>query len=434
MAGGLVFSGLPGYKACTPVDKEMKHWDVVVVGGGPGGIPAAVAAARNGCRVLLIERYGFLGGMATTALVQPWPPIRIGRTEIIRGLFKEFSELLTEYGALQKDGLTFDAEMMKIALDRFVLDSGVDLLLHASVVGVYKKKGVIKGVKVYHKGGIEDISAEVFIDSSGDGDISSFSGCEIEIGRSQDQFCQPMTTIFQLSGVHEFRIPNQLELNRMYLEAKARGEISNPRDNVTAFRTTEPGNVLFNMTRIEDKSALNGWDLTDAEVIARKQIHEIVAFLQKHVPGYESAYLSKIAPQVGVRESRRVIGEYILTEEDVLSAKHFEDGIACGAYEIILHDQESSGTISKYVEEGQFYQIPYRCLVPKGINNLLVACRCISATHEAHASLRVQPIVWAIGQAGGTAASICIERGINASEVNITELKSKLISQQVFLE
>ena len=200
-ATGLTFSGITGM-ACADADehREVKHWDVVVIGGGPGGVPAAVAAARNGARVLLVESYGFLGGMATTALVMPFMTYSAGGRYIIRGLFEEFLDLMEARGGLERMDISeeeqvrlntfviglenrahFDDEPMKRILDRFVLDAGVDLLLHTRAIGVIKHDNGIEAVRLFHKGGIEDVSADVFIDSTGDGDIAAWSGAEVEI-------------------------------------------------------------------------------------------------------------------------------------------------------------------------------------------------------------------------------------------------------------
>ncbi len=432
----LIFTGaghLDLYGQTPPENKDVKHWDVIVVGGGPGGVPAAVAAARNGARVLLIERYGFLGGMATSALVHPYMKYNAGDQIIIQGLFKEFLDILEENGALLPDRRTFDVESMKWLLDRFVLDSNVDLLLHTSAIGVFHKDNQIKAVKVYHKGGVEDLSADFFIDATGDGDIAAWAGSKIEIGRDSDHAVQPMTTCFRMANVEIDKIPESGEINKLYDKAKANGEIENPRENVLKFKTVHPDVVHFNTTRIIGKSALDGWELTQAECEGRRQVEQMVSFLKKYISGFEQSYLSKIAAQIGIRESRRVIGEYILTGEDVIKARHFKDAIACASYDIDIHNPSGTGTVIRRLEPGTYYQIPYRCLLPLNIDNCIVASRCISATHEAHSSLRVQPIVWALGQAAGIAAAICMQRNIIPKNVDINELQKTLTDQGAFL-
>ena len=426
---GLVFSGIGGIAPAEAQAEKVKHWDVIVVGGGPGGVPAAVASARNGARVLLVEAYGFLGGMATNALVNPYMKYNAGDKILTRGLFEEFVDILAENGAILDDRKHFDAEPMKRLLDSFVLEADADMLLHARAIGVLREKGSIKAVRVFHKGGVEDLSADIVIDSTGDGDIAAWAGARIEVGRDQDHACQPMTTSFRMAKVDVGRIPPRDEINRLYDAAKERGEVANPRENVLFFRSVHPDVIHFNTTRIVGKSALDGWSLTEAEIEGRRQIDDMVRFLKKHVAGFENAYLMKSGSQIGIRESRRVMGRYVLTAEDVLEARHFDDGITCASYDIDIHNPAGTGTVIKRLKNGTWYDIPYRCLIPEGVDNLIVAGRSISATHEAHSSLRVMPIVWGIGQAGGTAAAICVKKGIRPGEVDPAELRSILVGQ-----
>ncbi len=432
---GLVFSGMAGFApfASSETEKKMKHWDVIVVGGGPGGVPAAVAASRNDAKVLLIEKYGFLGGMATSALVHPYMKYNAGDQIIIRGLFEEFVDILLANGAILDDRKHFDAEPMKWLLDRFVLDSGVQLLLHAQAIGVLKKGKSIQGVRVFHKGGVEDLSADIFIDATGDGDLAAWGGARVEIGREKDHGFQPMTLSFRMAHVDVNRMPDGKEINRLYDQAKAKGEVKNPRENVLKFKSVHPDVIHFNTTRVVGKSALDGWEMTDAEVEGRRQVDDMVRFLKKYIAGFENAYLMKMGAQIGVRESRRIMGEYVLTAEDVLSARHFDDGIACASYDIDIHNPAGSGTEIIRLKEGTYYQIPYRCLITAEIENLIIASRCISATHEAHSSLRVQPIVWAIGQAGGTAAALAIQKKIKPGDLDAKELRHRLVEQKAFI-
>jgi hypothetical protein len=180
-------------------------------------------------------------------------------------------------------------------------------------------------------------------------------------------------------------------------------------------------------------SALDGWSMTEAEIEGRRQVDDMVKFLKKRVSGFENAYLMKIGPQIGVRESRRVMGKYVLNAEDVLEARHFEDGIAAASYDIDIHNPSGTGTVIKSLKPGTYYTIPWRCLIPNGVDNLIVASRCISSTHEAHSSLRVMPIVWTIGQAAGVAASMCIRRKILPEAVDASELRTLLKKQKAFV-
>jgi hypothetical protein len=322
---------------------------------------------------------------------------------------------------------------MKRLLENFVLDSGADLLLHSRAIGVLKEGDNIRAARVFHKGGVEDLSADIFIDCTGDGDIAAWAGAPFEIGREQDNACQPMTTAFRMGNVDRSRVPSWAEAAEIYLEAKERGDVDNPRENVMYFKSVHPDMMHFNTTRIVGKSALDGWSLTDAEIEGRRQVEEMAQFFINDVPGFENAYLIMSGPQIGVRESRRVMGHYVLDADDVLEARHFDDGIACANYNIDIHNPAGTGTVLKSLEEGTYYEIPYRCLVPRDVDNLVVASRCISSTHEAHSSLRVMPIVWTLGQAGGTAAAMCIKNGITPIEVDTDELRNTITAQGGFV-
>jgi hypothetical protein len=348
--------------------------------------------------------------------------------------------MMREEGAVNTDGKYagkwFETETMKLLLDQFVADAGVDLLLHTRAIGVLRDESTqrIEAVRVFHKGGVEDISANIFIDSTGDGDIAAWAGAPFEVGRKEDNAAQPMTTCFRMADVDIENMTPRSEINSMYDEAKERGEVTNPRENVLYFHSLNPDTIHFNTTRIVGQSALDGWSLTEAELEGRRQVDDMVRFMKKHVKGYENAWLMRIAPQIGIRESRRIMGEYVLTAEDVLEARSFEDGIACGAYAIDIHNPAGTGTVIKQLEAGTWYQIPYRCLVPRDVSNLLVAGRCISSTHEAHSSLRVMPIIWGIGEAGGTAAAMAFKAGISPTEVDTSELRTALREQGAFIE
>ncbi len=410
------------------------RYQVVVAGGGPGGCAAAVAAGRQGARVLLIERYGFLGGMATAGLVNPFMPYRIEGTPIIEGIFGEILEHLKTRGGLHENAATFDDEVLKVVLDDLVTEAGCDVLFHAWLAGVQVEDGRVRAVEVETKSGRLTFEGDVFIDATGDGDLATRAGATVEHGRAEDELAQPMTLCFRVGGVDTETMPSRREINQLYVEAQTRGEVDCPRDNVLWFPSVHPGFIHFNTTRVVRRKAVDAWDLSAAEVEARRQMHEIVAFLRKHVAGFENAYLSHSAPQIGVRESRRVMGDYLLTEDDVLSARKFDDGICRANYPLDIHNPTGSGTVIKALPPGTSYEVPYRSLLPTGLVNVLVASRCISATHEAHSSLRVMPIVIAIGEAAGTAAGLSLKRGRAPRELGADELREQLRKQGANLE
>jgi hypothetical protein len=413
-----------------------QNWDVVVAGGGPGGANAAAAAAKHGAKVLLIERYGYLGGMATAGLVNPFMAYTVKATgqNIASSIFNEILERLSRRGGLAPDRVTFDDEQMKLVLDEMLEAYGVTVLLHSTVVGVEVQEGVIQAIQVNSKSGELSVKGEIFIDSTGDGDLAALAGCEVEIGRSEDGFCQPMTLCFRVAGVdmggeiYHWDHPLRLEIDRLYQEAKQKGIVTNPREDVLIFPTLRPDVLHFNTTRVIQKSAVDVFELTEAERIGRKQVVEMVDLLRSQVPAFKNAYLQKMAAVIGVRESRRVMGGYLLTAEEVLEGAKFPDGIARSVYPVDIHNPAGTGTVLKHLAEDAYYEIPFRCLLPRGMRNLLIGSRCICATHEAHSSMRVMPVVSGIGEAAGTAAALCALRGIYADEIDGREVKHIVLS------
>ena len=410
------------------------RYDVVVVGGGPGGVSSAVAAARNGASTCLIERYGFLGGMATAALVNPWMPTGHHHDgEIVAGVYREIRDELhrraVERGRGEPHhGRTFDEEDLKVILDEMTTKAGVDIWFHTYLVSAKTARKRIRTLHVVNKSGEIDIAGEIFIDATGDGDVSARAGALVEQGRPSDGHVQPMTLCFRVGGVDIARTPDGREVNRIYAAEREKRQWLNPRGTVLSFPSVHPNTIHFNTTRIV-KNPVDGKELSAAEMEARAQVQEMVDFLRRHIAGFENAYLDHTAPQIGVRESRRVIGEYLLTVEDVLGAAKFTDGICRGAYNVDIHSPVDGGTDLRSLAPGTSYEIPYRCLVPKGPVNLLVASRCISATHEAHSSLRVMPIVMGIGQAAGTAAAMCVKAGITPRRLSARKLRETLSEQ-----
>jgi len=405
--------------------------EVIVCGGGPAGLCAAVAAAQEGADTLLIERYGFLGGMATAGLINPFMPYYTGGEQIIEGLFQQIIDRLDAAGGWShrqdewaRDA--FDPEIMKLVAQDMVEEAGVRLRLHTMVVDASSKDSHVGQALLASKSGLEAAEADIFVDATGDGDLAARAGAPYEQGRPADGLSQPMTLMFRMAGVDEEHIPPREEINVLYDEAKAAGEIDNPRENVLWFYTTRSGEIHFNTTRVIRRDGTNAADLTAAEIEARRQVKQMVNFLTEKVPGFSNAYLSATGTQIGVRESRRILGEYVLTAEDVLGARKFADGIARGCYDIDIHNPSGTGTVIKSLPEGESYDIPYRCLCPRGFDNLLVAGRPISATHQAHSSVRIMPIAAAVGEAAGTAAAMCIAQGQSVTAVDVAELRETL--------
>jgi hypothetical protein len=390
--------------------------------------------------VLLVERYGFLGGMATAGLVNPFMPYKVEGVKLTSGVFNELLDRLECRGALSHGGQVFDDEGMKLVLDEMMLDHGVDLLLHSTLVGVQMDAApvstgarTIASIQTVGKSGRIDLEGKVYVDSTGDGDLAVLAGAPVEMGRAQDGLCQPMTLCFRIGGVTGDLPIRELrkELTDIYLKAKASGEIDMPREDILIFATMVPHIIHFNTTRVLQRDATDTLDMTAAELEGRRQTAALLDLFRKHSPHFKDAYLVKMAAQIGVRESRRVMGDYVITVDDVLEAVKFEDGIARSRYPVDIHSPTGEGTVIQRLPPGEFYEVPYRCLLPKKVDNLLIGARCISSTHEAHSSLRVMPVVAGIGEAAGIAAAWTAQRGISPRQVDGATLKAAIFGQGI---
>jgi len=426
-------SAAGGIREAKPLDIAA---DVLVAGGGPSGIGAAVGAAKGGASVLLVEQYGFLGGMATAGMVNPFMNFFAGEKQLIKGVFQEMLDRMTGMGGYGLPGMAtraFDHELFKIAADQIIVDNGIRLLFHSFVCGAEVEGDRIREVILVGKSGALSAKAKVFVDTTGDADLAAISGAPWVFGRESDRLVQPLTTNFNVAGVDEKRMPPGKEISALYNKAKAEGRVRNPREDVLLFRTTRSGEIHFNTTRITHIDATNVLDFTKAELEGRRQVWEMFNFLKKEVPGFENSYIISIGPQVGVRETRRIVGDYVLTEEDVLGAKKFDDGIALNNYPVDIHNPAGTGTVLKHLKAGEFYSIPYRCLTPKKIENLIVGGRPISTTHEAHSSSRVMPISCGTGHACGVAAALAAKGDGVFRNVDVGLVQKELIAQGAVL-
>ena len=399
---------------------------VVVVGGGPAGLAAATTAARRGVETVLIERYGFLGGMGTAGLVNPFMMWNPSQGQLVGGVFEETVDRMAAKGGYggTRQPYAFDPEVLKVVADEMCLDAGVQVRLHTLFASVEMEGSRIASIATESKSGRETLSADLYLDCTGDADLAFRAGVPCEIGREGDGLTQPMTLNFRLANVDVERMPPRAEINRLYDAAKAEGRVDCPRENVLLFFAVQPDVVHFNTTRVTGKSGVDAGDLTQAEVEARRQTHQLVRLLVGEVAGFEHAYLQQTAVQIGVRESRRIRGEYVLTADDVLGARKFLDGIARCSYPIDIHSPSGAGTDIRNVPKGDHYEIPYRCLVPLGVDNLLVAGRCVSATHEGQSSLRVMPQCFAMGEAAGAAAALAMEKSVSPRELPGEEVRN----------
>jgi hypothetical protein len=437
--------------------------DVLVVGGGPAGLGAALGAVQAGARVILAERYGFLGGNATAALVMPLMsfhtqmptkerrgattllPTDHGPGEAVVGgaLAKLLARLVSVGGAIPPTLATgyvvpFDPEWFKIVALDLLDEAGVQLLFHAFASGVLGENKV-EGVVFETKSGPLAIRAKVTVDCTGDADVAVQAGTPTEIGRT-DGLVQPMTLMFRMAEFQRAAFETYVKDNPkewrgvhglwdLVRQATAAGELKLPREDILFFATPHEGEVSVNSTRVTRVLGTDVWDLSYAEWMSRRQMRQIAEFLRRYVPGFEKSYVMQSGVNVGVRETRRIVGDYQLTADDVLSARKFEDAIARGAYPVDIHNPTGTGTVLKRLPPGEAYDIPLRSLMPKNAENLVVAGRCISGTHEAHSSYRVMPIVMATGQAAGVTAAIAARRGARARDVSVREIQHELVRQ-----
>ncbi len=411
--------------------------DVVVVGGGPGGVAAALSAAQAGARVLLIEQYGMLGGMATVGLVNPFMTFFAGQRQIIFGSFQKLLDKLASFpGGLggPKGPWAFDSDVYARATEELCQEAGIELLFHSYLCDAAKEGETLKAAIYASKSGLQAASAKVFVDATGDADLAALAGCPFEQGRPGDGLTQPMTCCFEMSGVDEERMPSKTDIDNAFKAARARGEVSIPLDwGVLYFYTTHPGQVHFNNTRIVRRHGTDVDDMTWAEAEGRRQAFELAAWMIANITGFEQAHLSRLPGQVGVRESRRIVGDYTLIAEDVTEARKHPDAIACGSYMVDIHDPDGGGVVHQWPPAGDWYDIPYRCLLPQGARNLVIAGRPISSTHEAHSATRVMPIAAAIGDGAGVAAALAAEADGDLRAIDLNKLREQLKAQGAFL-
>ena len=404
------------------MEKKMKY-DIAVIGAGPAGTAAACAARRYGARVLLIERDGVPGGMATSGMINNF----CGEADS-----KFFRRVLERAEPRRKEGRKlFSPEKMKDILISEIVNSGADLLLHSLVVGIDASEGIVKSISVASKMGLIEVSADQFIDATGDGDLAFYAGVPFDVGREGDSLMQPLTLEFLVGGVDTERAlfrsaKNDPAIKDAMEKALADGSVPFPIKTVCLLDGDTEGTAFVSMTNSVMKDGTDSFDLTKAELECRSQIPSIISFLRKNVPGYENCYVITTASYAGVRETRRFRGLYTLTEDDILSERVFEDRITNKvAFSFDVHDPSGvNATSSAPRYSGESYTIPYRSIVPTGMKNLLLSGRCISGNHLALSSYRVMPICMAIGEGAGLCASEAVKRGAFACELDAEAIKA----------
>jgi hypothetical protein len=452
----------------TPI---IDQGDVVVAGGGVAGITAAISAARNGAKVILIEKEGYLGGYITGGLVNYMTPFKDWYEQIVGGLAEEIVEKMKQMGAMKEDeydvsvehpwlakernwrtklfgnteglkrfGILFDTEKLKILLDTITNEAGIKVFFHTSVVAVKVIQNEVKAVILESKSGRMAVTARAFVDSTGDGDLAALAGAEFQKGRPQDGKILPMTTMFRLRGVqveeamrYQFANPSQYGYANLIKQATEKGELDIPHSYILVRPTVYGDGLEVNGTRILDIDGTNVFELTRAEIELRRQVIMLEKLFKKYVPGCSGAYIAEIAPLIGVRATRCVVGEYIMQDDDIPTGKKFDDAVGRGTIHIDVHNPSGGGYDIRPVKAGDWYDIPYRSLVVRNFKNLFVCGRCISATSIAQSALRLYLNVFVSGQGAGTAAALCINQKVQAKELDIQLLRKILEKQGVKL-
>lgn len=413
----------------------MKKYDLIVAGGGFAGCAAAICAAREGLHVLLAEQANCLGGAPANCLVNPFMPystkINGEKTELSKGLFREITDRLTKF-TQQYDtalrGNTFNEEYLKIILAHMAQEAGVELLFRSYISDVTMEGKTVTSVTISNKSGNIKFKADYFIDATGDADLTAMAGFPFRLGRDGDGLCQPMTLCFRIGNIDTDGFRQALpQISPLYQEWKKLGRIKNPREDVLIFDTLTEGVLHFNSTRVVKLNPTDAFDLTKAEIMAREQVLELFLFLRENFDCFKNSHLLSTAAQIGVRESRMIDGEYLLTGTDLVTCRKFDDVIALGNYDIDIHNPEGEGTSHYYFKDGEYYSIPYRSLIPKNSHNLLTAGRCISVDHEAQASIRIMPIVCCLGEAAGFAIALAKAENAGVSEIDTNRLQEKLL-------
>lgn len=442
------------------------HYDVAVMGGGPSGVCAAVAAARSGVRVLLVEQYGVLGGMSTMGLVAPWMTFhdRNG-VQVVRGIAQEIVDRLMEKGMSPghvRDTMgetwsvtPFDNEGLKFILAQMCRQAGVDVLFHTFAYACDCSERRIHTVRAVNKSGVVAIHASVFIDGSGDGDLFARCGCSFALGREGDHLTMPCTTNFSMDNV-DFETVRQFMLahpedfhDKTILSLLSDGQLPYSisgffqewkrgcqelgldiqRERILFFRGVRDDIATVNTTRLCMVDATDADSMSQAELALREQVYQVAQLLHDYVPGFENARIHAIAPVVGIREGRRLVGEYVITGDDLRAERRFPDEIAVYGYPIDQHEPDGAGFIQSSVGA---YGIPYRSLIPREMDNLLVTGRCISCDREAQSSLRTTPGVMAIGEGAGVAAAMLARQNLPAMALDTAALKAELVRRGMY--
>ncbi len=439
------------------------EYDVLIAGAGPSGLMAAIAASGAGLKVGLVESRSFVGGNLTIGL-----PVLgfLGqkKNQIIKGLPQLFIDRLKARNGASEHrpcplhmGITLvEPEAVKTVGLELLKEAGVDLSLYTFCAGVLLESGQIRGIITESKSGREAILGRIVIDCTGDADVAFRAGVPCEKGNAQGGM-QPPTLMFCLAGVDtdklRFSIANEprtyltdfipaeyfgqnnqfivVGLRELMQKAHQEQGLTIPNERTIIITGLRKGEVWINMTRVKGVDGTNARSLSSGEIESRQQIDTILKYLISYVPGFENAYFSKTAPFLGIRETRRIVGHYVMTQEDVLGCRRFDDAIAVASYPIDIHRPGDEGCTLIWC--GDCYDIPYRSLLPLKVENLLVAGRSISTTHEAMGAIRVMATCMAMGEAAGRAAKLAIQKGLTPDKIDVQELRRELLANGAYL-
>ncbi len=416
--------------------------DVLVCGAGPAGIGAALGAARAGCRnVLLVEAGNAVGGVSTSGMMSHWT----GQTEspLLNEIYAAQSKsILLPEGEVGKPDIYICHEALKNVYLRLLDEAGVKVRLYTQVVDAIIEDGRVRGVVTESKSGREALMAKVVVDATGDGDVAARAGAAFDMGREGDGKCQPVTLMFRLGGVDTARaiapgsFETTVEVPAGEIQALGRANLPAPAGHVLLYRQHLPGEMCVNMTNVTDIDGTDAAALSRAELVCRRQMESIVAFLRKYAPGYEHCYVVASASQIGVRETRHFRTLHTITEEDIVEARQFDDWIATrNHFNFDIHNikgagLDANGVQHKFRAKGK-YTIPYRSCIPERLDGLLLAGRNIGGTHKAHSNFRAMPICLNVGQGVGVAAALSAARGTLPRDIPVADIQTCLLQQGV---
>ena len=444
-----------------PVIRDV---DVAVIGAGPAGLGAAIAAARNGANTLVLEGAGCIGGMATGGGVGPFMTSfdSTGTRMVVRGIFEELVRRMEQIGGAVSPASThnedpyasylrighnnigpFKSDALKLIGTRMLREAGAELLLHTQFVQVLTQGSRVSGIVVAGKDGLGVIRANMFIDCSGDGDVAARAGVPFVIGDPETGNIQPASLFFRVGNVDTAKVTANMREHRQeirpfygpfswLLKEYAQDWGDFPRAEIGVYEEVDPGIFRVNCSRILDIDATKTKDLTKATEIGQEQCLFVFRFLKKHAPGFENAVLLNTADTIGIRETRHIQGEYTLTGKEVFDCTLHPDAIACMATCMDTHNKDNPGG-TLHVPDKPYFDVPYGCLVAKGLDNLLVAGRAISADAQAGSAIRMMPSCMAFGQAAGTAAAMAVKANIPARQVPTDALRQTLRQQGAFV-